>query len=269
MNFLPSQERIAPFKIFGPLYFCGAHFGTSHLIDSGDGLILLDSGVERTAAWLIESIWELGFDPRRLRYIIHSHGHFDHTGATPILKRLSGATTFIGAGDENLVNGRLPLTWEEELGFSPNERFEADVIMHDGEIISLGNVQIRCVSTPGHTPGTMSFFFDLQENGQILRAGMHGGVGINSMEKKFLISRGLDTSCREQFLPGLEKLRHEHVDIFIGNHIWNNHLPEKYAKMQSGGPNPFINPEDWPRFLDECAAAYRDMLERECGNSGK
>ena len=74
----PEKYVIKPFRIFGNLYYVGDKKVCSHLIDTGDGLILIDTGYQHSQHLLIESIYSLGFDPRDIKIIIHSHGHFDH-----------------------------------------------------------------------------------------------------------------------------------------------------------------------------------------------
>ena len=91
---------------------------------------------------------------------------------------------------------------------------------------------------PGHTPGTMSIFSVSDE--YIYRAGMHGGVGTNSMSKEFLDRYGLSYDCRKQFLDGLDRLKQEKVDIFIGNHVWNNDTRGKYERMKSRVTIPLL-----------------------------
>jgi metallo-beta-lactamase class B len=258
-----KNERIKPFRIFGNLYYVGARFGTSHLIDTGAGLILLDTGMPQTLHLIVQGMWELGFDPRNIKYILHSHGHYDHIGGTKALAALSGAKTFIGSGDENYVNGKINLTLAEELGYSYNEAFETDEIIYDGDVIRLGNTVIKCLATPGHSPGCMSFFFDVSNGEKTYRAGMHGGVGINTMSKDFLEEYGLSYDCREQFLSGLERLKQEPVDIFLGNHIWLNDMEEKYALMQTKKINPFIGPGEWLPFLERCANSLREQINKE------
>ena len=63
----PSTARIEPFKIADGLYYVGDKKVCIHLIDTADGLILLDSGYYGTAHLLIDSIWRLGFDPANVR----------------------------------------------------------------------------------------------------------------------------------------------------------------------------------------------------------
>lgn len=260
-----SSERIEPFRIFGGLYYVGARFGTSHLIDTGEGLILVDTGIAQTLYQIVQSIWQMGFDPHDIKFLVHSHGHFDHTGGTVALQALSGAKTFLGAEDVDIANGKLPLSWAAELGFPPVEPFFADVALHDRDVIELGNTKITCLSTPGHTPGVMSFFFAVTDGKQTFRAGMHGGVGMNSMAKKYLEKHHLPLHCREQFRNGLDRLEKEHVDIHLGNHIGNNHMLEKYEQMKNGRSNPFIDTtsRSWYDFLQECRKNLTDMLDQE------
>lgn len=85
---------------------------------------------------------------------------------------------------------------------------------------------------------------------------MHGGVGINAMDKEFLDEYNLSYDCRDKFLKGLELLKDEAVDIFIGNHIDNNDMENKYERMKSGGNNPFINSHEWIQFLERCKKIY-------------
>lgn len=50
-----------PFRMVGNLYFVGTHKASSHLIDTGSGLILIDTGYEETADVIVESVTGLGF----------------------------------------------------------------------------------------------------------------------------------------------------------------------------------------------------------------
>ena len=180
----PWEEYLPPFHVCGKLWHVG------------DGLLLLDTGYPKTAYLLIQNIHELGFDPRKIRWILHSHGHIDHMGATRALVELTGAKTYIGVGDREIVNGTVDLTSARELNTEFVEPFEPDVLIRDGDVLTFGAFTFRCLSTPGHTPGVISYFFELEENGVVYRAGMHGGVGFKAMSDEFLRRYGLSTECR-------------------------------------------------------------------------
>ncbi len=261
--FHPWNEYTAPFRIIDNLYFVGNIASSSHLIDTGEGLVLIDTGYPQTLYMLIESIWELGFDVRDIKHILHSHGHYDHLGATKALVEMSGAKTWIGEADAPYADGSVDLTWAKELGFEYYEQFKPDFLVNDGDVFELGNVKIEMLSTPGHTPGTVSFFFDMHHEGKAYSVGMHGGVGTNSMRKSFLEEYGLDFSCRQDFFAGIERLRKKKIDIFIGNHTWNNDTVGKSKKITKDY-NPFIDETAWPQFLLDCKAA----LQAEIAQNG-
>ena len=68
---------------------------------------------------------------------------------------------------------------------------KADVFVKDGDVISLGNTNIECMETPGHTEGTLSFFFDVEYNNK-LSAYCHEGEEFNN-----LYVRAIRTFCKE------------------------------------------------------------------------
>ena len=232
----PFEGRMKPFKIVGNVYFVGTYQASSHLIDTGDGLILIDTGYANTLYLLLESIWELGYKPQDIKYIVHSHWHGDHTAGTECLAELSGAKTVIGEHD------REPLL---KAGY-----FTPDITVADGDTLTLGNTTLRFLHTPGHTVGTVSIFFDTVENGKTYRVGTFGGAGANTLTPDH---QSHYPSCREDYLASIERLLKEEVDVFIGNHCWNNDTKGKAAVLAQGGENPFIDPNEWPKFLNFCA----------------
>lgn len=258
----PWTGYVPPFRIFGNLYFVGTIPASTHLIDTGDGLIVIDPGYPQSLYIVIHNVCALGFKISDIRYIVCTHGHYDHLGAAKALAELTGAKTFIGRKDAPYANGTVDLTWAKELGAEYHEAFEPDVLLEDEDVIRLGNTEILCKSAPGHTPGTMAFFFGVTDGKTVYRAGMHGGVGRNSMQKSFLNKYGLSAQTREQFVPALDRLANEHVDILLGNHVDNNDTVGK-SKRITDEYNPFINPAEWKEFLEKTKQKYYQMIEQE------
>ena len=254
---------VKPFRIFGNLYFVGTEPASTHLIDTGDGLLLIDTGYQHSLYLLLNNIWELGLSPYDIKCLVHTHGHIDHMGATRALVELTGAKTFIGEPDRDYVNGKLPLTYAAELGIPFKETFEADVLLHDGDVIRLGNTQIRSVATPGHTPGAMSFFFDVTDGNETFRAGLHGGMGINTLTKSFLQKYDLPFTLREDFCRSMKRLNEEKVELFLGNHMQHNHTLEKREKVLSGDTHAFIDPTEWEPYNLWCIENLENMIAKE------
>ena len=95
----PWLGKMEPVKVFGNTYFVGTYQASCHLIDTGDGLIMIDPGYENTAYLVLDSIYRLGFRPQDIKYIVNTHWHGDHTAATAAFVDLSGAKTLIGKDD--------------------------------------------------------------------------------------------------------------------------------------------------------------------------
>jgi len=261
-NHCPWESYVKPFKIFGNLYFVGTVSASSHLIDTGDGLILIDTGFPNGLYLVLENIRVLGFNPYDIKYIVLTHGHYDHLGSAKALSALTGAKTFLGEKDREYANGTKDLTWARELGFTYYESFEPDVLLQDGDIITLGNTKILCRTAAGHTEGTMAFFFNATDGKHTYRAAMHGGVGLNSMKKAFLSENGLSTETREKFIPCIDSFIDEPVDILLGNHVGNNDTIGKGEKITENF-NPFIDNTAWKSFLTETKEKYFQMIKEE------
>ena len=235
---------VKPAKMFGNLYFIGVRAVCTHLIDTGDGLIIIDPGYSDALHVIVNNIWELGFKPSDIKYIVISHAHFDHMDSVAALVHMTGAKTFIGKADLPLLRG--------EIYHYPLVTFEPDVLLEDGDVISLGNTSIRCVSTPGHTDGTMSFFFDVTDGVKTVRAGMFGGAGCNTLQRDFIEKNNLSFDCRQKYIDSVDKIIGERVDLFVGNHLGNNRTEEKLALLETSEENPFLknSQSEWTAFLE-------------------
>lgn len=93
---------------------------------------------------------------KNIKYILITHGHFDHVLGLAELKRQTDAQIIIGEQDaENLYNDekcnagmRLPFK---------REATKADVVVKDGDEFSVGNIKIKVLETPGHTIGSVCY----------------------------------------------------------------------------------------------------------------
>ena len=264
----PEQYRMTPFKIFGNLYFVGNADVGSYLIDTGDGLILIDTTYPTTRALLVQSVWEAGFKPGNIKYILHTHGHFDHFGGTQLMVSLSGAKTFIGASDAEMFRKRPEMALISDARYTYLELFKPDVEIQDGDIIALGNTKIRAISTPGHTMGVITYIFDVTDGKETHTAGLYGGIGVNTLCWDFIKKYG-NADCRDLHMKSLEKVRNLPVDIVLGNHTAQNRTQEKYREMcdHPTEQNPFIHAQEWNEFIDFAEKLYNRMLLDEANGT--
>ena len=250
----PEKYYQEPFKIMGRLYYIGSKINGGFLIDSGDGLIVVDTGYQVAAPMLVDSIWRLGFDPKNIKMIFHTHKHSDHCGTTKFLKQLSGATTYMGEKD-----AQASITRIEKEGQSIS-RFIPDVFLKDGDEFTLGEVTIRCYETPGHSAGCMTFFFDLyDEEGNKYVTALPGDVALNTLHKNYITQWDPYPTAQEDFFAWTERMMDWRVDIMLSPHTRTNHMLEKYEDMKKDPDhNPFVDPNEWKETL----TAVREQLKK-------
>ena len=258
----PWEGYMEPFRLWGNIYFVGTKPASTHIIDTGAGLIMIDSGYQHSLYLVLENMRKLGLDPMDIKYIVHTLGHIDHCGATQALVKLTGAKTFLGEPDRDYVNGVMDLSWAKELDLELEE-FEADVLVNDGDTITLGNTTLTAIATPGHTPGAMSYLFEAEQDGRKLTACIHGGAGLNSLKKSFLDQYGLSYDCREDYFRSVERLEKIKADIYLGNHVGQNQTPQKYQRLLAGDKDAFVDPEGLRNFVRQCRKDLQDLIEQE------
>ena len=270
----PVTARMEPFQIADQVYYVGDTKVCVHLIDTGDGLILLDSGYFGTAHMLIDSIWRIGFDPADVKWILHSHGHHDHFGSSEVFRNMYGTKLAISKVDAECLR-QLPRRDAIRLDEYPFAKLpEFDYEIEDGEVFELGNIKIRCVLTPGHTDGVLSFFFDVTYQGETYLAGAFGGAGVRALELQHACYNEREQDPVQQMLDSLELIWDEPVVVHLANHPWNNEMLQKREKQLAEGGNPFIAPDSWHNFLAKMKAstektrAKNDEMEKEMESLG-
>ena len=253
---MADRPYVPPFKLCGNIYFVGEYRASSHLIDTGNGLILMDTGYAETADIIMENMKTLGFDIKDVKIILHSHGHSDHTFGTKKLLEHCAAETYLAKEDIRYI-GYADEVLTENTQFVPTHYYT------DGEVIKLGNTEILCKYTPGHTVGTYSFFWNTEENGVTYRAGTFGGAGVNQMKTKYLRDRDLYFFQRGMFYESLDKLADEKVDVFVGNHCWNNDTYGRYLKSLESEKNPFTDSKVFARFIKGKYTEMDNMIKND------
>lgn len=246
----PEKYALEPFRIFGNLYYVGDRKACPYLIDTGDGLILIDTGYGHEKPSIPDNIRTLGFRVEDVKIIIHSHGHYDHFGYTEAIRKISGARVYMSRVDTELIR-EMPERALVHHSCVPGAAIPwPDVLVDDGDHIRLGNTDIKCVLSPGHTFGTLSFFFDVTDGERTLRVGYMGGAGFLTMYKSYCSWYHLPQTKALVMKDTIQKLWDEPVDITLGNHpAQNNTLGKRQYMLENPGTNPFIGSNGWHTFL--------------------
>lgn len=257
----PWEYDVKPFPITDNVWYVGNSQVASHLIDTGDGLVLLDTGWPSTLYMLLESIRDAGFSPAKIRYLLHSHAHVDHIGGTRRMVRKYGCRTMLGEKDLSLLKERRALNLCGYYHCEDVADFEITDPISKNETFRLGNTEFQFVDAPGHTPGTLGIFFNSTWGGKPCRVGMHGGAGRNTLESSFIRAYALDPKVREDYADSLQKLMKQHVNVALGNHPAQLCVIERQRQKRTG-ENPFLDDAIWPKFLREQLRCY-ELMTRE------
>ena len=126
--------------------------------------LLIDEGSREAAivdaGWYNEAIADVIKENNvKLKYVLLTHGHFDHILGVYGLQKEEGAKVVIHESDaEHLLDPKKSLC---EGNFpEPQHPVTADITVKDGDVIMLGNEEIKVMSTPGHTNGSVCYILE-------------------------------------------------------------------------------------------------------------
>lgn len=251
-------QRVEPFQIFDNLYHVGIQWVSCYLLVTTDGLILIDSLYGDHIDTAVDGIRTLGYDPADLKYVLVTHGHFDHVGGAARFQETYGARVGMTAAD-----------WELTETPTANPDREIDVPVHDmviadGDTLELGDTEIRFHVTPGHTEGVLSMEFPVRDGGEEHRAFVFGGVGLN-FEGVHRTNLYLDSVARIRRLAVEEG---NPIEVNVSNHASMGRIFERAEQLASradGDPHPFVDPEGYLAWLAEWQRKAEEKLvvERE------
>jgi metallo-beta-lactamase class B len=160
-----------PAKVADNFYFIGTKIHSAWAIVGSEGIIVIEALFDYAAQdEIIGGLRKLGLDPNRVKYVILSHAHGDHDGGAKLLQdSIPGVRLVYGAPDWDLVEKAT-----NRAGGTPRR----DMVGTHGMRISVGDASVQIVTMPGHTAGTLSYLFEVRDNGKPLRVAYVGGTAI-------------------------------------------------------------------------------------------
>jgi metallo-beta-lactamase class B len=259
-------QKIEPFKVFDNLYYVGPGFVSVWLLTTPEGNIIFDSAQEPYVDHVIANIRKVGVDPKTIRYIILSHGHLDHFGGAAKIQEASGARVVAVEEDWKMM---------EQTGSRGGGRGGAsrapkrDMVVKDGDTLTLGGQTLKFHHTPGHTPGVLTTEgITVHDGGTSYRAIVWGGSGYRG---------GLAEA--EQAVKSVDKVTQiKGVQVNLQIHSWagDNGYPgggvlERGIMLKSrkpGAPHPFVDPAtftEWVRQSRETAVRAVQEEKKKTG----
>ena len=219
-----------PAKVADNLYFIGTKVHNAWALVGSDGIIVFEALFDYAAPdEIADGMRKLGLDASRVKYVVISHAHGDHDGGAAFLQdSIPGVRLVYGAEDWDLV---------EKSTNRPGGKPKRDMVGTDGQRLSVGDASIQIVTMPGHTAGTLSYLFEVKDNGKPLRVAYVGGTAIpfNGTAAYY-----------DQYLASSQKLAKAAAaygaTVLLSNHTeFDNGYYKAHtaAFRKPGGSNPF------------------------------
>ena len=236
-----------PVKVFDNLYFLGTKVHESWAVTTSDGIIVIDALFGYAAeAEITEGMKKLGLDPTKIKYVIISHGHGDHSGGAKYLQDTYQARIILSPADWDLLARDL-----NNATVNPKRDMEAT----DGQKLTLGDTTLTLYITPGHTAGTISTLIPVEDGGKPHLAVEWGGTAI---------SPSIPVEMLQAYVKSAQRFRDLAAggDVILTNHTAFDGTLAKNAALQNrkpGDPNPWIvgkaAVERYLKVAEECGKA--------------
>lgn len=256
-----QAQRVEPWQAFDHVYFVGICWVSAWLLTTPQGDILIDALYEPFTDVLLDNIRKVGADPKDIKYVLVTHGHFDHAaGASRLRARLPKARFVMTA-----------TAWSEGADAARTSQSDAhpwtmpakDVVARDGDTFTVDDLAVQLHETPGHTLGTASYTFDVHDGAATEHAVVIGGLGLNAIK---------DAAQVEAYLASVAKLRalvsapDRPIAVHLTTHPFSNGMFEAVAGLKTrkpGEPHPLVDHAAILGQLDRLETAAKERLQIE------
>ena len=258
VNALQFNGLLGPAKVFDQLYFVGQNAVSAWALDTPAGIVMFDALNSETEAReiLAPALRAEGLDPARIKYVVITHSHGDHYGGAAYLRDTYGARLISSALDWDAMDAMRASGKTVGPFALPPAR---DIVVKDGETMTLGGTAMQFYVTPGHTVGTVSTLFPVTDGGKRHMVAYFGGFGA----PRDPLQRYPHIASLNRFAGLAAKAG---ADAMIANHPVQDGAFEKIEMLRyrrPGDANPFVvGPDKLDRYFKLQAACSKLGLIR-------
>lgn len=177
-----------------------------YIIDSGDELVLIDTGAGRSFDKIVNNILYLGFTPGKINKVVATHSHIDHIGSLAAFKHRYNVTVVAHELDTKAIESGVK-TGADFYGVD-YQPCKVDIVLTESEyVIKTDKYNLNIMHIPGHTPGSIIVYVDMSHKRVLFGQDIHGPyepvLGGN----------------REKAIDSLQKLANLNADILCEGHF--------------------------------------------------
>ena len=258
-----SEWYVEPVKVFDNLF----NVGTSYYVwavTTSDGIILLNSGRDFAAEAVVEGLQKMGLDPANVKYIIIHAPNEEHYGAAKLFQERYHSRIMLSEADWNVI-AKTSVVPER---LKPRK----DIVVKDGQKLTLGDTTLTLYITPGNTPGTVSTLVPLKDGNQRHFGLLIGGRNWDSVEQGVAYFSS-DEEAMRTWKASVNRLRDiaakANVDVFLSVRSLYDQEAEKARALKlrkPGDHHPYVNKNALDRYLSiisECMDAQLAWRTRQ------
>jgi metallo-beta-lactamase class B len=248
-----------PFQIAGNLYYVGSYDLACYLIVTPQGNILINTGLADSAPMTKANIEALGFKLADTKILLTTQAHFDHVGAMAAIKKLTGAKMMVDEKDSEIMADGGSSDYALGGKGSTYKAVKADRLLHNGDTIKLGNMQLVMLHHPGHTKGSSSFLFDVedeQKHYKVLIANMPTIV----TDKSFSDIPAYPDIAKD-YAYTLDAMKKLSFDIWLSSHASQFGLHTKHKPGNGYNPAAFIDRKGYDEEISDLQDQFSKRLK--------
>ena len=221
------EKPAPPVRIFGNTYYVGTCGITVLLITSPQGHIVIDSGTEADADLVVANIRKLGFRPTNVKFLLHSHEHFDHVGGMARLQQLTGAQLLASPAAAIVLRTGVAASDDPQTGMhKPFPTARVDRVIREGEMVRLGDTILTAIATPGHTAGALSWRWGSCDGGRCRQIVYADSLTPVSRDDYRFSDH---PAVVQAFRTSIAKIAALDCDILVTPHPSASKLPDRFA----------------------------------------
>lgn len=256
----PEWTRPYPaFRIAGNLYYIGTSDLACYLIITPKGNILINTGLASSASGIKTSIEALGFRLSDTKILLNTQAHYDHMGAMAAMKKMTGAKLMINEGDAGAVADGGLSDYSSKGKVRDFEPVKVDRVLHDGDTIRLGGMQLVMLSHPGHTKGSCSYLFDVQDEKQKYRVLIANMPTIVTDENFSNISAY--PNIAKDYAYTLNAMKHLSFDIWLASHASQFSLTDKHKPGSAYKPSAFFDKKGYDQQIKDLQGDFDQKMK--------
>jgi metallo-beta-lactamase class B len=242
------EAKAEPMKMFGNLYFVGTKGIGVWLIQTTDGLILMNTAMPGSGPMIEESIKKLGFKVDDIKLILLCHAHVDHAGGIAYMKKVTGAKLVLMKKEVDVMEsgGKSDFHYSgvSEFEFDPAK---VDMPVNDGDEIKLGDVTIKALLTAGHSQGDTTYVMKHTDEGKEYTVVFPDGTSVNPGYR--LVNNPSYPGIMEDYQRTLTTLESLKSDIWLSPHNDTTNFDAKRAKSATEGIKAWVDPDGFKNWV--------------------